>query len=190
MPIGSIVPITCFSFQAIKHLTTGDGGLVCVTSAESFERAVQLRWFGIDRFRRRTSILGEPEWNVTELGYKYHMNDVAAAIGLGNLEDLEQILRRRREIVATYRAAALADVPGVCLFEREATRASADWLFSIHVERREDFCRMMQAKDIMTSVVHLRIDRNYVCGGERQDLPETGSLYRDSRIAAAAPLFV
>ena len=66
----------------------------------------------------------------------------------------------------------LADVPGVCLFEREATRASADWLFSIHVERREDFCRMMQAKDIMTSVVHLRIDRNYVCGGERQDLPE------------------
>ena len=104
LPIGSIVPITCFSFQAIKHLTTGDGGLVCVTSAESFERAVQLRWFGIDCFRRRTSILGEPEWNVTELGYKYHMNDVAAAIGLGNLEDLEQILRRRREIVATYRA--------------------------------------------------------------------------------------
>ena len=167
---GSIAPITCFSFQAIKHLTTGDGGMICVSSAQDYERAVRLRWFGIDRFNRKPSILGEPEWNVAELGYKYHMNDVAAAIGLGNLEDLEWILRRRHQIVAMYRA-TLDSIPGVRLFERKVDRQSADWLFSIHVERREDFCRMMAAKDIMVSVVHLRIDRNDICGGERGDLP-------------------
>jgi perosamine synthetase len=169
--VGSIAPITCFSFQAIKHLTTGDGGMVCVSSEQDYERAVRLRWFGIDRFKRKPSVLGEPEWNVTENGFKYHMNDVAAAVGLGNLEDLDWILQRRQEIANAYRG-SLAGVSGVRLFSYEPDRASANWLFSIHVERREDFCRMMAAREIMASVVHLRIDRNDICGGERSDLPE------------------
>jgi perosamine synthetase len=170
-PAGSVVPITCFSFQAIKHLTTGDGGLLCLSNSEDHERAIRLRWYGIDRFKRKPSVLGEPEWDVKELGYKYHMNDIAAAIGLANLEDLDKILERRHQIVAEYRN-SLANVAGVKLFERRSDRHSADWLFSIHVERRERFCEMMAAKDIMVSVVHLRIDRNSLCGGERHDLPE------------------
>jgi len=171
VPVGAVAPFTCFSFQAIKHLTTGDGGMVCVPTQDAYERASRMRWFGIDRARRTPSVLGEPEWNVTELGYKYHMNDVAAALGLGNLEDLDAILERRRTIVARYRE-SLAGVPGVTLFERHPDRQSADWLFSIHVPRREQFCRMMAAQGITTSVVHLRIDRNAICGGERPDLPE------------------
>lgn len=169
--IGSIVPYTCFSFQAIKHLTTGDGGLLCLSNLEDYERATRLRWFGIDRFRRKPSILGEPEWDVEELGYNYHMNDIAAAIGLANLEDLDKILERRHQIVAEYRN-SLANVAGVKLFERRSDRNSADWLFSMHVEHRERFCEMMSAKDIMVSVVHLRIDRNSLCGGECDYLPE------------------
>jgi perosamine synthetase len=167
--VGSICPFTCFSFQAIKHLTTGDGGLLCVPDEEAYQTAIRLRWFGIDRFKRQPSILGEPVWNVTDLGYKYHMNDVAASIGLGNLNDLEMILSRRRSIVTTYRE-ALEGVPGVQLFERRADRQSADWLFSLHVERREDFCRALQSRGVPTSVIHLRIDRNTICGGERDDL--------------------
>lgn len=180
-PVGAIAPFTCFSFQAIKHLTTGDGGLLCVPTSELHEKAVQLRWFGIDRFKRKPSILGEPEWDVVELGYKYHMNDVAAAIGLGNLEDFEVMLARRRAIVARYRA-GLEGVSGLRLFERQADRQSADWLFSIHIERREEFCRMMAAKDIMVSVVHLRIDRNGIAGGERADLPEL-SRFTDTHVS-------
>jgi perosamine synthetase len=170
-PVGSIGPTTCFSFQAIKHLTTGDGGLICVSTPEDYEQAVRLRWYGIDRLKRKPSILGEPEWNVTEVGYKYHMNDVAAAMGIGNMEDLDRNLNRRREIVTAYRS-ALSTIPGVQLFQHSPERQSANWLFSIHVERREEFCRMMTAKEIPVSVVHLRIDRNDVCGGERTDLPQ------------------
>lgn len=169
--VGSVVPITCFSFQAIKHLTTGDGGLLCLSNSEEHEKAVRLRWFGIDRFKRKPSILGEAEWDVKEMGYKYQMNDVSAAIGLGNLEDLDKILERRHQIVDEYRK-SLANVAGVELFERSADRQSADWLFSMHVVRREKFCEMMTAKNIMVSVVHLRIDRNSLCGGECSDLPE------------------
>ena len=170
-PVGSIAPITCFSFQGIKCLTTGDGGMLCLSSQEIYERAVRLRWFGIDRFKRKPSILGEPEWNVTEVGYKYHMNDVAAAMGLGNLEDLDKILSRRRQIVETYRA-QLNGIPGLSLFAYSRERQSANWLFSLHVEKREEFCKAMDARGIMTSVVHLRIDRNDICGGQRPDLPQ------------------
>lgn len=183
-PVGSVTPMTCFSFQAIKQLTTGDGGLVCVSTPDQYDRALQLRWFGIDRFKRTPSILGEPEWNVTEMGYKYHMNDVAAAIGLGNLQDFDAVLARRHAIAERYRL-ELANVPGVTLFERHPDRQGADWLFSLHVERREAFCRMMSNENIMVSVVHLRIDRNALCGGERVDLPE---LARFTRTHVSLPL--
>lgn len=170
-PVGAVCLYTCFSFQAIKHLTTGDGGMVCVPDVEDYQKAVRLRWFGIDRFNRQASILGEPVWNVTELGYKYQMNDVAAAIGLGNLEDWDYILARRRRIAVIYRN-GLKAIPGLTLFEQRKDRNSAQWLFSVHIERREEFCRMMSAKGIAVSVVHLRIDRNSLCGGEQNDLPE------------------
>lgn len=169
--VGSICPYTCFSFQAIKHLTTGDGGLLCVPDEKSYKKAIRLRWFGIDRFNRKPSLFGEPEWNVSELGYKYHMNNIAAAIGLGNLEDLPWILNRRHSIVAKYRE-AFKNFNGIKLFDRKDDRISADWLFSIHVERREDFCRAMTNRGVSTSVVHFRIDRNQLLGGERTDLPQ------------------
>ncbi|HAV94014.1 MAG TPA: DegT/DnrJ/EryC1/StrS aminotransferase [Proteobacteria bacterium] len=169
-PIGSVCPYTCFSFQAIKNLTTGDGGLVCLSNELDYRTAVRLRWYGIDRERRRDSILGEPIWNVEEVGYKYHMNDIAAAIGLGNLLHLQDTMLSRRKIVEKYRD-SLKSVPGITLFKRQKDRQSGDWLFSVHVERRENFCRMMRERGIPVSVVHLRIDSNDVCGGTREDLP-------------------
>jgi perosamine synthetase len=169
--VGSICRYTCFSFQAIKHLTTSDGGMLAVSTEEEQRHANQLRWFGIDRDRRVPSVLGEAIWNVKELGFKYHMNDVSASIGMGNLEDFDQHLQRRRDITRRYRE-ELANARGVTLFERRADRESADWLFSIHVDAREAFCRAMASRGVEVSVVHLRIDRNDVCGGERPDLPE------------------
>ena len=179
--VGSVCPYTCFSFQAIKHLTTGDGGMLCVPNEMAYQTAIRLRWFGIDRFKRVPSVLGEPIWNVTELGYKYHMNDVAAAIGIGNLEDWDFITSRRKEISATYYR-ALGEIPGVQLFERKPDRQHANWLFSIHVERRTDFCRALKERGVPASVVHLRIDQNDLCGGRRDDLPELAR-FTDSHIS-------
>ena len=183
-PVGSVCPYTCFSFQAIKHLTTGDGGLVCLPDGESYRKAMRLRWFGIDRERRQPSLLGEPVWNVTELGYKYHMNDVAAAVGLGNLEDWDLIRTRRHRIAEAY-LEHLRSLAGVEHFERRGDRQHADWLFSMHVERRDDFCQAMKARNVQVSVVHLRIDRNALCGGERPDLP---MLDRFTRTHISLPL--
>lgn len=169
-PIGSISSLTAFSFQAIKHLTTGDGGVLCCTDPAHVREAVARRWFGIDRHNCRTSALGARDCNIQLPGYKYHMNDVAAAIGLGNLESFPRRLARRREIAAFYRA-TLRGVAGLELLRVEPNREHASWLFTILVDRREDFARRLADKGVPTSVVDLRIDRNSVFGGLRDDLP-------------------
>lgn len=169
-PIGSISPITCFSFQAIKHVTGGDGGMLSLSRESDKTEASRLRWFGIDRDMRKPNLLGEPEWDVTQLGFKYHMNDIAAAIAVGNLTHLPEILARHRQISQSYRS-ALAHVPGLSLLESKPDRESSAWMFTVLVERRLDFLRMLQSHGVFASVVHLRIDRNSIYGGERRDLP-------------------
>ena len=112
------------------------------------------------------------EWNldIDTVGFKYRMNDLAAAVGLGNLEDFALNLARRREIGARYRA-ELVDVPGLELLRFDEDRTHAYWLFPVLVERREDFIRKLKDHGIPTSVVHLSIDRYDIFGGLRDDLP-------------------
>jgi perosamine synthetase len=168
--IGSISRFTAFSFQAIKHLTTGDGGALCCTQESDARAARSRRWFGIDRADSTPSILGERTYDIEAVGYKYHMNDLAAAVGLGNLEDFPARLARRQAIGACYRR-QLAKVPGLQLLRLDPDRTHAYWLFTVLVERREDFIRKLASSGIPTSVVHLRIDHNSVFGGMRSDLP-------------------
>jgi len=169
-PIGSISDFTAFSFQAIKHLTTGDGGALCCLNKGDYNSARKQRWFGIDRINSKPSILGEREFDISQVGYKYHMNNVAAAIGLGNLEDFPQRLTRRQQVGAYYRE-QLSDVPGLQLLRLDGDRTHAYWLFTVLVERREDFICKLAEQGIPVSVVHLRIDHNSVFGGLRDDLP-------------------
>lgn len=169
-PIGAISRFTAFSFQAIKHLTTGDGGAICCIKQEDYYQAKKRRWFDIDRDSAKPSILGEREYDATNIGYKLHMNDLAAAIGLGNIEDFPLNLKRRREIAANYRN-ALKYVPGLQLLDYNSDRESAYWLFTILVERRLDFIKKLQRDGVPASVVHLRIDNNSIFGGITPNLP-------------------
>jgi perosamine synthetase len=168
-PVGTISDFTAFSFQAIKHLTTGDGGALCCKRTDDYIKAKHKRWFGIDRENSKPSILGEREYNVSELGYKYHLNDYAASLGLANLNDLEAILTRRRAI-SEYYFKNLHNIAGITLLKYKSDRQSSYWLFTILVERREDFIRKLASLGIPSSVVHLRIDKNSVFGGIRNEL--------------------
>lgn len=172
--IGSISAFTMFSFQAIKQLTTVDGGLLTMLTRERYDEARRRRWYGIDRRHRQKRLDGYSHWNQNEVGYKYHMNDVAAAIGLGNLTDLAARLARRQEIAQRYYA-HLAAVPGVTLFKRASDRISANWLFTMHVENRPTFCSMMIARGVEVSVVHIRNDEHDIFGPLREDLPVTAA---------------
>jgi perosamine synthetase len=169
--IGTLPTLSCFSFQGIKQVTCGDGGLLSVPDRVQYDSARQRRWFGIDREQRQPTLLGEAHWLVTEVGYKMHMNDIAASLGVEHLREWSQIADRRQAIVNQYRQ-QLEGVAGITLFENSADRQSANWLFSIHVhERRENFVHKLRQLGIEVSVVHLRIDTQPIFGGTRDDLP-------------------
>jgi perosamine synthetase len=168
-PVGTLSRFTAFSFQAIKHLTTGDGGALCCTQEEDYEAARRKRWFGIDREHDKQSILGEREYNLEEIGFKYHLNDLAAAVGLGNLPDVPSILARHRNIARIYRQ-ELSNIPGLRLLEYRTDRESSWWFFGVLVEQRENFIRALKSRGIPSTVVHQRIDGNRVFGGERKEL--------------------
>lgn len=163
-PTGSTSRFTAFSFQAIKLLTTGDGGALACLEEKDASRAKVLRWFGIDRVNSKPSVLGEREYDICEYGYKYHLNDLAAAVGLGNLETLPRQLVRRREIACRYQD-AFKKIIGLKLLSYRDDRMSAYWLFTMLVENREDFILSMKRNGVPTSVVHLRIDNNSIFGG-------------------------
>jgi perosamine synthetase len=169
--IGSVSEFTCFSFQAIKHLTTGDGGAVCTLKKTDGHHAEKLRWFGIDRVHSKPSILGERQYVLDEIGYKYHLNDFAAALGLANLKKIPTRLKHRAIIAERYRK-AFASTPGVTLFESRPDRQSSWWLFPMHVEKRRDFIRAMENRGVPVSVVHQRIDKHPIFGGLARDLEE------------------
>jgi perosamine synthetase len=163
-PVGSLSRFTAFSFQAIKHLTTGDGGALCCMHEEDHHQAKVRRWFGIDRANSKPSILGERDYDISAVGYKYHMNDLAASVGLGNLTDFPENLKKRRLIASIYQK-QFNDLPGLVLLDYQDDRESAYWLFTILVEERENFIRRLKEHGIPASVVHLRIDHNSVFGG-------------------------
>jgi perosamine synthetase len=168
-PIGALSDYTCFSFQAIKHLTTGDGGAISFLKQSKATEAYTKRWFGIDRENAGLSILGERQYNIPELGFKYHMNNYAAALGLANLNGFMERMAKRLKLADQYNQ-ALSKVPGVSLFEYKTDRQSAYWLYGMHVENREKFILALKSKGIVASVIHQRIDRNRIFGGIKEDL--------------------
>ncbi len=163
-PIGSLSDFTCFSFQAIKHLSTGDGGAICCKLNQDEAEARSRRWFGIDRANAPLTELGERAYSIQHAGYKYHLNNYAAALGLANLKNFELRFQKRVQIANLYRS-SLHQHSGIRLFNYFTDRQSAYWLFGFHVEKRLDFIRKLKSAGITASVVHQRIDRNSVFGG-------------------------
>jgi perosamine synthetase len=168
-PIGAISQFTAFSFQAIKHLTTGDGGALCCLKNSDYYQAKRKRWFDIDRENSIPSILGEREYDALEIGYKYHLNDFAAAMGLGNINETLAILEHHRLLGKRY-FEGLKDIPGLQLMNYKNNRISSYWFFQLLVENREGFIKRLKTFGIPASVVHLRIDKNSVFGGINDDL--------------------
>jgi perosamine synthetase len=170
LSIGKISQFTCFSFQAIKHLTTGDGGGIAIKDKKTLEKARRIRWFGMDRKNSKPSILGEREYDISEIGYKYHMNDYAATLGIANLQIHKQNQDRVNQIAQLYNE-ALGSNSSIRLFKVEYNINHAYWLYGFHVDKRSEFIKMMRSSDIPVSVVHQGIDKNSIFKEFRRDLP-------------------
>jgi len=157
-PIGSYGNFATFSFQAIKHLTSIDGGLLICPENDFYKRAKLLRWYGIDRDDNRKDFRCESD--ISEWGYKFHMNDVNAAVGMANLKEVDANVISKTKANAHYYNEQLKDVKGVTLLENKEGHDSSYWIYTIKVDRQDDFMSMMKEKNIMVSRVHERNDKH------------------------------
>lgn len=157
-----------YSLQAIKHITSIDGGFLVTPFKQFNDRARLMRWYGIDRNSPRTDF--RCEGDIPEFGFKFHMNDVNAAVGMANLEDADSIIKKFKDN-ATYYNNALKGVKGVTLLENNPDRESASWLYTIMVDRRDDFIKKMEENGVATSRVHERNDKHSCVEMYKEPLP-------------------
>ena len=171
--------ICVFSLQAIKHLTTGDGGFITLPNQKLYERCKLLRWYGIDRDKRNYK--GKDlrlENDIIEYGYKFHMNDINATIGLYNLPHMEELLKKNRKN-AEFLDTNLKDITGITLMNKNPKCNSAYWLYTIRVSNKEEFMEKMKNAGIMTSQVHNRNDINSCVINFVEQLPNLDILEKD-----------
>ena len=173
-PIGSHGNICTFSFQAIKHLTSVDGGALVLPHKELYTRAKLLRWYGIDRESDRKDFRCEadiPEW-----GFKFHMNDVSASIGMANLAEVQENVIDIHKSNGNFYDNELKDVEGVTLLKRDSRMESSFWIYSLLVDRKDDFTKYMKSCGIATSQVHERNDIHTCLHEYRTQLPNLDSI--------------
>jgi perosamine synthetase len=110
--VGGIADMTVFSFHPVKHLTTGEGGMVATNDARLAETLRRFRNHGISSEARQRQESGQWFYEMVLLGFNYRLTDIACALGLSQLEKLAANLARRREIAARY-TAAFRDLPAI-----------------------------------------------------------------------------
>ena len=154
--IGSISDFTIFSFQAIKHITTGDGGMLIIKDKELIDKAERIRWFGIDRKAKQAGIW---ENDILEIGYKYQMTDIAAAMGIASLDEFDDQSKQRKNLFKTYEE-ELANCDRLRVVGSGFTdREHAAWLFTVIVEDRYKLQEKLRDNKIESNQVHFRNDR-------------------------------
>lgn len=142
--VGSISHMSVFSFHAVKHLTTGEGGMVTTNNSNFAQRLREVRNHGIDSDARTRQAAGHWHYEMATLGFNYRLTDIACALGLAQLPRLSANLARRRAIAARY-GKALATVPSLTLPIVAADVTSAWHLYPVRVDASIDRAEVFNA---------------------------------------------
>jgi perosamine synthetase len=132
-PVGRIGLLTAFSFHPVKHITTGEGGMVTTDDAELARKLRRFRNHGIDSDFRQREQRGTWFYEVTELGYNYRLSDIACALGRSQLKKLPVWLDARDRIAARYDA-AFRDVDGITPLARRSGAKHAYHLYVVRLD--------------------------------------------------------
>lgn len=168
--IGSNSRFTCFSFQAIKQLTTIDGGAIAFKNREDMIEARKLRWFGLDREVPRL------ENDIVKAGFKYEMNNVTATIGSIHLMNYPKILSKCIDN-GKFFDYELRNVKGVTVIPYYEHTSPSYWLYTIKVDNRDNFIKMMESNGISASPLHHRTDTHSLFASSKCFLPGMEKFY-------------
>ncbi len=158
-PVGQIAHMTVFSLHPVKHLTTGEGGVVTTNDADVARRLRSFRSHGIDSDARTRHEQGQWFYEMTALGFNYRLTDIACALGLSQLPRLSANLAARRAIAARY-AVELADVPALRLPESAPDVEPAWHLYPVRVQPPLDrgaVFRALRAEGIGVNVHYIPV---------------------------------
>lgn len=162
--LGTHFSYTTFSFQAIKHMTTIDGGMLCLKDEEKYERAKLIRWFGLDKKKTRQ------DNDIYVQGYKYHMNNVNAQIGILQLNRIHELVDPFIEN-GRYYDRELISVAGLELLEYYPSSEPSYWLYTLKVENRDKFIAKLTSCGIAASELHKRNDVHSIFSDSKTSLP-------------------
>ena len=157
--IGNVSEATCFSFYVTKTITTGEGGMVTTRNQQLADRVRMLSLHGLSRDAwNRYAQKGSWYYEIVDVGYKYNMSDIQAAIGLHQLRRIEEFTRRRREIARRYDE-AFGRLEAIVLPPRDGARSEHIYhLYTIRLRldrlriTRDRFIEALRAENVGTSV--------------------------------------
>jgi UDP-4-amino-4,6-dideoxy-N-acetyl-beta-L-altrosamine transaminase len=185
--VGGIADMTVFSFHPVKHITTGEGGMVVTNNQRYYKRLKEFRSHGIVRGNR----IGEPWYNpIVELGYNYRITDFQCALGTSQLNKLHRFILRRREIVERYDR-AFANIDNIIIPVEKEHNGSAYHLYVVQFKiGRDEIFNKLKAKNIGVQVhylpVHLHPFYQKTFGYKKGDYPIAERYYEQ---AITLPLF-
>lgn len=193
--LGAWGDIGCFSFEEKKSMTTGDGGMLVANDPDLIEPLRAHRWVGIDKdtWKRaagytNTGAKDPNHWyyEVAVLGFKYNMNDLAAAIGLEQLKKLDDMNEKRRTLIGRYldRMRDLSDVRPLLPYQLEA---SSYWLFGIRYQNRDGMILHLKANGVATGVHYMPLAEHPLLRAYRSDTPVIDAIWPTM---ITLPLFV
>ena len=145
---------TIFSFQAIKHITSGDGGALVVKNKSLEKIGKRLRWFGIDEKKG-----GTWENDIKEVGYKYQLTDLGACLLLDSMKEYKFIKSHRNSIYKTYLKNIIQNKKIKCVQSLDKNAKEVMWLFTIISPFKDILQKKLREKNIETNQVHFRNDR-------------------------------
>ena len=156
--IGLTSDFSMYSFQAIKHITTGDGGMVGlnIDQIEKKDMLKRIRWFGIDRESKQGGVW---ENDITEVGFKYQMTDIAASLGIAGLRSFDKTLLHRIKLLKRYEELLDKNKDIKIIAKSNSDSQHASWLFTIRVKERRSLQRHLRDHNIESNQVHFRNDR-------------------------------
>jgi len=159
---GSTAHMTVFSFHPVKHITTGEGGMVTTDNADYAETLRRFRNHGISSDARRRQSEGQSHYEMVLLGFNYRLSDVACALGISQLKKLDENLLRRREIANCY-SASFRDLPGITLpiVRDDVKPAWHLYPIRLNLERlaadRGEFFRALRSENIGINVHYIPV---------------------------------